>query len=471
MEKIRHIFRSVEKHIHSIRAEFFEMDDEDFIDVGRHFRDRWALVKTDLHDAGALLNPYLLHDKELADDSDAITACKRVLERVCSPETYPHVVLEFLAFRHKEPPFHNMLDPKHQKCSAHAWWDFEGACGKLIAPIARKILAQTVSSSSCEHNWSNYSFVYNRSRNRLQKQRAEDLVYVYTNARLMAKAKAKDEKRWYEENVSSEDSDSDPEEDDGDDWMDNPATDNDEDAYHPFDDSMDDWNEFPNEERSRPFSSRPGESSRAARAAVYDFVDNEEPENYVEASIENNSCRYSIERANDVRELIEEEGNDIDEADDTIIGRMRQGISNQSKDADIETRNVEKSTMGNTASLKGKTIEEQFGPISKSPLKFTDQCLSCFEDQIEKTTVASRSLFDNAKTSTSKVPLPSSLSSMKLVSLSKEVHGRIRESDVDSESDGNLPLAAAIIRRHSRVPPRHNHHLSDKRMHTGKNSR
>jgi hypothetical protein len=293
-------------------------------------------------------------------------------------------------------------------------------------------------------------------------------VYVYTNARLMAKAKAKDEKRWYEENVSSEDSDSDPEEDDGDDWMDNPATDNDEDAYHPFDDSMDDWNEFPNEERSRPFSSRHGESSRAARAAVYDFVGNEELENYVQASIENNSCRNSTERANDVRELIEEEGNDIDEADDTIIGRMREGISNQSKDVDLETRNVEKSTMGNTASVKGKTIEEKFGPISKSPLKFTDQSLSRFEDQIDKTTVASRSLFDNAKTSTSKVPLPSSLSSMKLVSLSKEVHGRIGESDADSESDGNLPLAAAIIRRHSGVPRRHNHRLSDKRMHTGK---
>jgi hypothetical protein len=57
---------------------------------------------------------------------------------------------------------------------------------------------------------------------------------------------------------------------------------------------------------------------------------------------------------------------------------------------------------------------------------------------------------------------------MKLVSLSKEVHGRIGESDADSESDGNLPLAAAIIRRHSGVPPRHNHRLSDKRMHTGK---
>ena len=91
---------------------FFEVDDEETIDVEKHFRERWALVKTDLHDAGALLNLYLLQDKELADDLDAITTCKRVLGRLCFFETYPNVVLEFLAFRHKQPPFHNMLDPK-----------------------------------------------------------------------------------------------------------------------------------------------------------------------------------------------------------------------------------------------------------------------------------------------------------------------------------------------------------------------
>jgi hypothetical protein len=50
------------------------------------------MVKIDLHYAGALLNPYLLHDKELAVDSDSLIACKKVLRKLCSPETYPDVV-------------------------------------------------------------------------------------------------------------------------------------------------------------------------------------------------------------------------------------------------------------------------------------------------------------------------------------------------------------------------------------------
>jgi hypothetical protein len=54
--------------------------------------------------------------------------------------------------------------------------------------------------------------VHNKSRNRLQPKRVEDLVYVYTNSRLMAEGKDKDEKKWYADNVDSEDSDSAPEE-------------------------------------------------------------------------------------------------------------------------------------------------------------------------------------------------------------------------------------------------------------------
>jgi hypothetical protein len=105
-----------------------------------------------------------------------------------------------------------MLDPKDQKCSAHNWWAFEGACGKLIAPIAKQILGQTVPLLSYKWNWSSYLFVHNKSRNRLQLKRAEDLVYVYINSRLLAEGKEKDKKKWYADNVDSKDSDSVPEE-------------------------------------------------------------------------------------------------------------------------------------------------------------------------------------------------------------------------------------------------------------------
>jgi hypothetical protein len=67
---------------------------------------------------------------------------------------------------------------------------------------------QMVTSSSCDRNWNSYSFVYNKSRNRLQLKWTEDLVYIYTNSRLMARGKEKDKKKWYVDNVDLEDSNS-----------------------------------------------------------------------------------------------------------------------------------------------------------------------------------------------------------------------------------------------------------------------
>jgi hypothetical protein len=66
--------------------------------MGDSFYNRWTMVKTDLYYVGALLNPYLLYDKELADNSNSLIACKRVLRKLYPLETYPEVVQDFLAF-------------------------------------------------------------------------------------------------------------------------------------------------------------------------------------------------------------------------------------------------------------------------------------------------------------------------------------------------------------------------------------
>ena len=66
-----------------------------------------------------------------------------------------------------------------------------------------------------------YSFVHNKSRNRLGTKKAEDLVYIYTNTRLLRGRLGADPLRWYENNVFSEDEDEsvddDSDTDDGDD--------------------------------------------------------------------------------------------------------------------------------------------------------------------------------------------------------------------------------------------------------------
>jgi hypothetical protein len=92
MGKILHIFHNLEKHVVSFRGEPFRLDHDMADPMEDAFYNRWTMVKTNLHYAGALLNPYLLYDKELVDVSNSLTACKRVLQKLCSLETYPDVV-------------------------------------------------------------------------------------------------------------------------------------------------------------------------------------------------------------------------------------------------------------------------------------------------------------------------------------------------------------------------------------------
>ena len=47
----------------------------------------------------------------------------------------------------------------------HQWWSRVG--GEALPKIAKRVLSLTCSASSCERNWSMYSFVHNKSRNHL----------------------------------------------------------------------------------------------------------------------------------------------------------------------------------------------------------------------------------------------------------------------------------------------------------------
>ena len=73
------------------------------------------------------------------------------------------------------------------------------------------------SISSCERNWSTYSFVHNKVRNRLHPSRAEDLVYIYTNSRLLRHRRGPNPVQWYGIHQIHSDDESDGEAPDGDD--------------------------------------------------------------------------------------------------------------------------------------------------------------------------------------------------------------------------------------------------------------
>ena len=59
----------------------------------------------------------------------------------------------------------------------------------LLARIAQRLTALVSSAGACERNWSTYDFIHSKKRDRLHPDRANDLVYVFTNSRLIQRFK------------------------------------------------------------------------------------------------------------------------------------------------------------------------------------------------------------------------------------------------------------------------------------------
>ncbi|KAF7814839.1 Dimer_Tnp_hAT domain-containing protein [Senna tora] len=66
-----------------------------------------------------------------------------------------------------------------------------GSSAPLLQNLVLKLLSQPCSSSCCERNLSTYSFIHSVRRNKITPKRAEDLVFVHTNLRLLSRRSSK----------------------------------------------------------------------------------------------------------------------------------------------------------------------------------------------------------------------------------------------------------------------------------------
>ncbi|KAL7206240.1 hypothetical protein ACSBR2_019031 [Camellia fascicularis] len=70
---------------------------------------------------------------------------------------------------------------------ALSWWHLYGGAAPELYSLALKVLSQSVNTSCVERCWSTYSYIHNVKRNRLNVDRAEKLVFVHHNHRLLSR--------------------------------------------------------------------------------------------------------------------------------------------------------------------------------------------------------------------------------------------------------------------------------------------
>ena len=65
------------------------------------------------------------------------------------------------------------------------WWNLLKSRYPLLSSVAIKVLSIPASSAASERNWSTYNFIHSKLRNRMVIDRAEKLVYIYWNIRIL----------------------------------------------------------------------------------------------------------------------------------------------------------------------------------------------------------------------------------------------------------------------------------------------
>ena len=208
----------LKNHVRSFSSHPFRLNADLAADAMVAFDHRWAMMLTDLHWAGAMLNPTLRGWAPLHNHEESRIILNRVFRKLSSnEENYVQILVQYQDFLENRGAFADSTDPQAHGTAIHEWWDAMGGGARALQTIARRILGQVCSVSACERNWSMYSYVHSKVRNRLKHVRAEDLVYIYTNSRLVRHRRAPRPAQWYglEEVHSDDDLDGeDPNEDD-----------------------------------------------------------------------------------------------------------------------------------------------------------------------------------------------------------------------------------------------------------------
>ncbi|XP_057452320.1 uncharacterized protein LOC130744147 [Lotus japonicus] len=149
---------------------------------------RWHFMHSDLHSAGYFLNPQfqfgVVHGSDVAKET--MDGTTKMISRIePNIDNQIKAINQLLLFRDKQETF-GTLQAQRAWCQMNPaeWWMVYGSCAHELQTIAIKVLSQTTSASNCERNWSTFSYIHTKTRNRLKYQRLQKLVFTFYNMKL-----------------------------------------------------------------------------------------------------------------------------------------------------------------------------------------------------------------------------------------------------------------------------------------------
>ncbi|MCO5579573.1 hypothetical protein L7F22_033430 [Adiantum nelumboides] len=151
-------------------------------------QERWEMLHSPIHATAFVLNPQLF-SKKPHKDKDVMKGWRMTLDRVgksmIEKTEFKAELSQYIGLQRDFAEVSALEDM--QKLSPVAWWENYGTCTPKLQRLAIRVLSQVSSASACERNSSTYGFIHSLNRNRLGHKKADDLVYVHSNLRLLSR--------------------------------------------------------------------------------------------------------------------------------------------------------------------------------------------------------------------------------------------------------------------------------------------
>jgi Protein of unknown function (DUF 659)/hAT family C-terminal dimerisation region len=157
-------------------------------DLYQSFVNRWAMLHTELHAAGFLLDPEYVHMAQHSNE-EVMNGFYKLVEKMFG-DAQEQVLLanQLTQFRCGHGIFGRPIAKAATgTMPAYQWWLNFGASVPELQSFAVRVLSQTATSSEAERNWSLFGFVQNKRRCSLKTTTMDKLVYIHANTRLVDK--------------------------------------------------------------------------------------------------------------------------------------------------------------------------------------------------------------------------------------------------------------------------------------------
>jgi len=151
------------------------------------------MLHTPAHAAAYCLDPeFRAHAKKLSEDVEVLQGLYETLRRLSPDEEaaqrarqqWSDYQLGTGRFARSNTEMWNAA----RTMQPHVWWyEYCNGAPELRA-IAMRVLSMPLSAGSIERAWSSFDFIHNRKRNRLTVARADALVSIFSNMKLVRRA-------------------------------------------------------------------------------------------------------------------------------------------------------------------------------------------------------------------------------------------------------------------------------------------